>query len=113
MTEILKTPKGFTLIEVLIAMAIFTLSFLVLIDAQNMNVKNSAYSRRLTTATLLAQKKMAEVRLKYEGKNISDIPDKEEGEFEAPHTKYRWEETSRPFHYDLSFLADMAASKDE
>ena len=100
--------KGLTLVEVLIAMSVFVISFLVLVDTQNMSLRNSAHSKRMTTATLLAQEKLSEMVLKYKGKPLSEISEKEEGKFEGAHSSYRWEETSQDFQYDLSFLADMA-----
>ena len=99
---------GLTLVEVLIAMSIFVISFLVLVDTQNISLRNSAHSKRMTTATLLAQEKLSEMTLKYKGKSLSEIPEKEEGKFENRPGAYRWEETSRDFKYDLTFLADMA-----
>ncbi|MBI4040420.1 MAG: prepilin-type N-terminal cleavage/methylation domain-containing protein [Deltaproteobacteria bacterium] len=104
--------RAFTLIEVLVAMAIFVMSFLVLIDSQNMNVRASARAKRVSMATLLAQEKLNEMVLKYDGDKISEISEKEEGHFEAPHERYRWEKTSQEFNYDLSFLADMAQTED-
>lgn len=100
--------KGLTLVEVLIAMSIFVISYLVLVDTQNISLRNSAHSKRMTTATLLAQEKLSEMILKYKGRSLSEIPEKEEGKFEGSHSAYRWEETSQDFKYDLSFLADMA-----
>ncbi len=100
--------NGLTLVEVLIAMAIFVICYLVLVDAQNMSLRNSAHSKRMTMATLLAQEKLSEMILKYKGKTLSEIPEKEEGKFEGAQSAYRWEETSQDFKYDLSFLANMA-----
>ena len=100
-----------TLLEVLIAMAIFTISFLVLVDSQNAIIRNSAVSERMTLATALAQEKLAEILLKYKGKSLTEIPEKEAGTFEKDHQGYRWEQSSRDFHYDLSFLSDMAQAQ--
>lgn len=108
-----KNNQGLTLVEVLIALAIFTISFMAIIDSQNMSVKNSAVSKRMTIAMILTQEKMAERLLKYKGMPLSEIPEKEEGEFEEEYSKYRWEETVRDFHYDLSFLAEMLQPQDK
>ncbi|HBQ20943.1 MAG TPA: hypothetical protein DD708_03280 [Deltaproteobacteria bacterium] len=124
MTMILKNKKwipgqarddsGLTLVEVIIAMAIFVTSFFVLIDAQNLNIKNSATSKKGTIATILAQQKLNEMLLQYREKPLSEIPEKEEGKFDEKYPSYRWEKTSQDFHYDLSFLVDMAnAGKEE
>lgn len=108
----MRQNKGMTLIEILVALAIFTISFLVLIDAQNLNIRNSAHARRMTLATILAQDKLTETLLKYKNK-LTEIGEKEEGSFEGEYSKYRWEITSRDFAYDLSFLAMMAGENQE
>ena len=113
MTMMWKNNQGFTLIEVIIAMAIFTLSFLVLIDSQNITIRNNAKTRRITLATLLAQNKMAEFILKYQGKSLGEIPEQEDGQFEGEYATYRWEESSRGFNYDLSFLLELAQGGQE
>jgi len=105
--------KGFTLIEVLIAMAIFVTAFFSIIDSQNMNVRSSARARRMSQATLLAEQKLSEVMLKYDGKSLSEIPEKEEGQFEKQFSSYRWVFSSQDFNYDLSFLVQMMQGEGE
>ncbi len=97
-----------TLIEILVALAIFTISFLVLIDAQNLNIRSSAHAHRMSIATILAQDKMTETLLKHKDTPLREIEEKEDGTFEGTYSKYRWEITSRDFAYDLSFLIAMA-----
>ncbi|MEK7791302.1 MAG: prepilin-type N-terminal cleavage/methylation domain-containing protein [Deltaproteobacteria bacterium] len=110
MTEIWKrkNKQGMTLIEILVALAIFTISFLVLIDAQNLNIRSSAHAHRMSIATILAQDKMTETLLKHKDTPLREIEEKEDGTFEGTYSKYRWEITSRDFAYDLSFLIAMA-----
>jgi general secretion pathway protein I len=108
-----KKNKGMTLIEILVALAIFTISFLVLIDAQNLNIRSSAHAHRISIATILAQDKMTETLLRHKNKPLREIEEKEDGAFEENYSKYRWEITSRDFAYDLSFLAAMAEGEDE
>ncbi len=99
---------GMTLIEILVALAIFTISFLVLIDAQNLNIRSSAHAHRISIATILAQDKMTETLLRHKNKPLREIEEKEDGVFEGNYSKYRWEIASRDFAYDLSFLIAMA-----
>lgn len=109
----MKKNNGMTLVEVLIALAIFVTAFFAIIDAQNINIRKSSLAKRSTIATILAQEKLSEMILQYEGKPFSEIAPAEEATFEEPYSQYRWEKTSREFHYDLSFLAEMAKNKEE
>jgi len=47
--------KGFTLVEVLIAIAIFSIGFLAIAAMQITSVKGNSSARRITEATLLAE----------------------------------------------------------
>lgn len=53
--------KGFTLIEVLIAMVILSISFVWLISSVNQSIDMAVRSKFITTSTLLAQKRIADV----------------------------------------------------
>lgn len=51
--------RGFTLLEVMIAMAILAISLVAVYQSQSQSVSMAANSRFLTTASLLAQSRMA------------------------------------------------------
>ena len=53
--------KGFTLLEVMIAMAILAISLVAVFRSQSQSVSMAGEARFLTTASLLAQGKMAEM----------------------------------------------------
>lgn len=53
--------KGFTLIEVLIALVILSITFVWLLSAHGQAIDMAARARFLTTATLLAQERIAQV----------------------------------------------------
>ena len=57
----LRDRKGFTLLEVMIAMAILAISLVAVFRSQSQSVSMAGEARFLTTASLLAQGKMAEV----------------------------------------------------
>jgi len=53
--------KGFTLLEVMIALAILAISLVAVFRSQSQSVSMASEARFLTTASLLAQGKMAEL----------------------------------------------------
>jgi type II secretion system protein I len=52
---------GFTLLEVMIAMAILAITLVTLYQSQSQSISMASDSRFLTTASLLAQSRMAEI----------------------------------------------------
>ena len=73
--------RGFSLLEVMIALAILTVSLLILVQTQASAVLLTNEAERTLTATDLARYKMSEVALKIEkeGFQVSDMS--EEGDF--------------------------------
>jgi len=63
----LKRNKGFTLIEVLVAMAIFAIGILAVAKMQMWNVKNNTTGNIRTTATMLARAQLEEL------KSVADV----------------------------------------
>ncbi|MCX5832072.1 MAG: type II secretion system minor pseudopilin GspI [Deltaproteobacteria bacterium] len=57
----LQCRQGFTLLEVMIAMAILAISLVAVFRSQSQSVSMASEARFLTTASLLAQGKMAEM----------------------------------------------------
>jgi general secretion pathway protein I len=53
--------RGFTLLEVMIAMAILAIALVAVYQSQSQRISMSGSSRFLTTASLLAQSRMAEI----------------------------------------------------
>ena len=56
-----KKASGFTLMEVMIAMAILAIALVAIFQSQSQSISMSTDSRFMTTASLLAQSKMVEV----------------------------------------------------
>lgn len=81
-TLIRKSTRGFTLLEVTIALAILVLSLTILVENQGLAALMSREADRIRTATMLAEEKMieAQLQLEVEGWTSSDI--EEDGDFE-------------------------------
>jgi general secretion pathway protein I len=87
--------KGFTLLEVMIAMAILAVSLLVILDFQSTAVIISGRSQSVSVATSLARHQMAQLILQIEAEmtkgSLSDDMS-EEGDFsDLGFPDYRWE----------------------
>ena len=95
MKDILRSDNGFTLLEVMIAFAILSLSLIVLLSLRNSSIRVVERSDRITTATLLAKTKM------------EDLPrpvsiGESEGEFDGGEFKgYKWKRSVKttPFAF--------------
>lgn len=59
----MSTPRGFTLLEVMVALAILGLAIPILLGLRNWDVALRSEAETLTTATLLAQEKLFETEV--------------------------------------------------
>lgn len=77
----MRTRAGFTLLEVVIALAILAVSLLVLVDAQSGSVLTTVEAQKMLTGTWLAQEKMTEASLRVEKDGFTSSDVDEEGDF--------------------------------
>jgi len=77
--------KGFTLLEVMVALAILAIALVAVFQLQSQNLSLAEEVRFLTTASLLAQGKMAEI----EAIKLKDLR-AGEGDFGDEFPDYRW-----------------------
>ena len=81
--------RGFTLLEVVIAVAILAFVLVSLLGLNSRSVQDVALAERITTATLLAQRLMVETL-----SATSLTPNEDEGEFEEKaYADYTWKKT--------------------
>lgn len=74
-------PKGFTLLEVAIAMSILIVAMVALMGHEGIAIQMSDYSNRLSQATLLLQGKMLDIEYKLLKDGMDQLDDCEEGDF--------------------------------
>ena len=79
-------PAGFTLLEVMIAVAIMSMALVAAIGSQSQSVSLATEAKFSTTATLLAQSKMADLEA-----NATDDLFSDSGDFGEDFPGYRWE----------------------
>ena len=73
---------GFTLLEVMAAVAILALTLVVLLNVISNNVRATTHSRLITTATFLARGKMVSMEDRVIEKGFQDLDENEDGTFE-------------------------------
>ena len=76
-----RRSRGFTLLEVMVALAVLAGSLMAVADLSGNALRNYAYARDLSVATLLARGKMAELEEKYEDVGFTDFDQTEDGSF--------------------------------
>ena len=85
--------RGFTLLEIMLALAIFAMAMAAIVGFNARGYVNEARARKLTQAVELAREKMVEAQLDIEKEiNKGAFPEEkaDEGEFEKPFEDYRW-----------------------
>lgn len=81
----LKKKTGFTLLEVMIAMAILAIALVAVFQMQSQSISMASESRFMTTASLLAQSKMAGIEAETSLGNQS-----QKGDFAPDYPEYAW-----------------------
>ena len=86
--------RGFSLLEVMVAVALLAIAFLTLINFQGQSLFRVARAEHLTQATFLAREKIAEILLNIEKEaqtqKVFPEDKSENGAFEKPYEDYKW-----------------------
>ncbi|PLX96306.1 MAG: type II secretion system protein GspI [Desulfuromonas sp.] len=99
MKAIASSDRGFTLLEVMVALAIVATSLVALLGLINRSVTINDRLQQTTRATLLAQSKMSEIEL---AANNGGSLDAEEGFFADPFESFHWRT-----HYESTPLPQL------
>ena len=83
--------RAFTLLEVVIALAILGVSLVAVLDINASAVYSHVYAKKLTVATLLARSKMTDLEQKLYDEALSPDDDEDAGDFSAEGWPgYKW-----------------------
>jgi len=85
-----KNNAGFTLLEVMIAIAILVVALGSIIAIQGSSINATMRARTMNTVAMLAKSQMVETEFKIQGKAFEEVRKEEQGQFPAPHQDYRW-----------------------
>ena len=72
------SQRGFTFLEVLVALAVISISLVALLNSHTVSLKNYLYSQIISRATLLAEEKISEI----ESQGIVAMDDPEVNEYD-------------------------------
>ncbi len=102
---------GFTVIEVVFALAIMTLAFSSILAVESGSINATTRAKQMNIVGMLAKNQMVETEYKIQGKRFDELQDEHSGTFEAPYQDYRWKTMVK----ELSFpnLAGMGGGKPE
>jgi general secretion pathway protein I len=88
----MRSQRGFTLLEVLVALAILAMSAAVLIEIVTNNVRATNHSKLTTAATFLARAKMVDMEDDILANGFSNDDESTHGTFkDQGYPQYRWE----------------------
>lgn len=83
--------RGFTLLEVMVSLAILAASLVVVSEVVGGALRNHVRARQLDVATGLARAKMVQIQAQFERKGFRDFDETDDGTFEAEgHPEVRW-----------------------
>ncbi|CAA0106288.1 Type II secretion system protein I [BD1-7 clade bacterium] len=94
-TSLPSSQHGFTLIEVMVAVAVIAVALPALVYAMTGQIDSSAYMRDRMQANWVAENVMAETRIKNRTGQV--IQKKDSGKTEIAGRKWRWALRSQPF----------------
>lgn len=100
--------RGFSLLEVMIALLILAVSLSVLLQAQAGGLANAARSRDMSVAALLARSKMIDIEQGILDEGFVDGEQVEAGDFgEEGHPEVTWTYRISEIDFDLGLLSDF------
>ena len=91
----LKQKKGFTLVEILVALIIFSSTAVILSNIRSGNLQRIEKIQHYRKAIELLENKMTELEFEWSKKALHTIPDSEEGDFENE-KHFSWSVKTQP-----------------
>ena len=82
--------KGFTLLEVVIAITIMVLAFASILSLESNSISATTRAKELNIVGMLARGKIIEMEYKVEGKTFEEAKKEDGGSFETPYENFRW-----------------------
>jgi type II secretion system protein I len=85
-----RRQSGFTLLEVMIAVAIMTVAYAAILTSQSGSIHQTVKTKELNLAGWLAKNVITESEHMFEGKPFTELPKVETKAFAAPYERFSW-----------------------
>ena len=109
----IKSARGFTIIEVILAMMIMASGLLVLSNSWSGTYTRLRKTQVQVQMAALLERKIIEIEKEYKGKPIDSIPDEKEDTFGSELPEYSWRMTSQKLELpDISPLLAATNASD-
>lgn len=110
MPSISSQTRGFTFIEVMVAMLIFVLAVLAAVDISRGSVRATRDAKEMSVASWLVQNAMVELETKLEAEGVDKgCEKKKEGRFKPPYEAYNWTSYCNEIEFNISEAAAKLA----
>ncbi len=102
--------RGFTLLEVMIALAILAVSFTTLLGTQSQALIITSYVRDVTVASFLARGKLVELEHHYKTEGFGTFDEEEDGDFgDEGYPSFKWQVKLEKIEADEGVLEEITA----
>jgi general secretion pathway protein I len=81
---------GFTLLEVIIALAIMVLAFAAILSVESGGISAAEKTHQINIVAMLARNRMIETEYDIEGKTFDEVKKEDGGSFDPPFEDFRW-----------------------
>lgn len=86
----LDSESGFTLLEVIVAIAILVIAFASIYSIQFSSLRSFEKTRDRNLVSMLARGAMAQTEVEMRGKAFNELQAEQGGQFDKPYETYRW-----------------------
>lgn len=106
----LNQADGFTLLEVVIALAIMVLSFSSILAVEGGSINATARAKQMNFVAMLARNKMVETEYALQNKPLNEAKKEESGTFDSPYEDFRWKTTIKEIEFPALNLGSSSGS---
>ena len=107
----IRKESGFTLVEVMFALAIMMVSFSAIILTQSGSRDALERTRRMTTVSMLAKNSMVDAETYFQDKTFNEVEEEKTGTFDSPYEQYSWKRVIK--EVEFPDLNSLLSSEDE
>lgn len=91
--------SGFTLLEVIIALAIMVIAFAAILSVESSSINASARAHQMNIVAMLAKNQMVETEYQIEGRTFEEVKKEDHGVFPEPYQDYSWNTTIKEVEF--------------